>query len=475
MTPLTIQTLFLFYSALSFLSAALIGTLFWKRNDHSAKLWLWGCLLTSIATVITVNRNSIPLGISYSLMVSIETLSVLLFSESLKRLSANQSKVKHSWLTFVIPISLFSIIEFSRQLADGEITPAISASTTFTFAIANMFCLYQTMRVKNEFENKTFFNFLSIVFAVVTALYFMRIFIILSGYSGHSFDIKTFNVIVWFALFLFGSIRNLAYIVLRLHLGFNEHSRLSSMNLKLSDVLEERNEMILSLQKLNRSASLNALASTISHEINQPLGASRLNAQFAEMKLKSDPGNVSLLKELISNILEDINRASTIVKNLSRFSSNQNNSVSYVNLAESINQVIEISKGKLRASNILIELDCPKHYEINVNVSEWQQVLINIINNAIDSLDEISSGHKLISIGIQREDNIMKIFIRDNGPGISPGQESKIFDLMVSTKEAGSGIGLWLSRNIINRLGGEITAHNIIGGGACFVIELPSA
>lgn len=136
MTPLTIQTLFLFYSALSFLSAALIGTLFWKRNDHSAKLWLWGCLLTSIATVITVNRNSIPLGISYSLMVSIETLSVLLFSESLKRLSANQSKVKLSWLTFVIPISLFSIIEFSRQLAGGEITPAISASTTFTFALS---------------------------------------------------------------------------------------------------------------------------------------------------------------------------------------------------------------------------------------------------------------------------------------------------------------------------------------------------
>jgi len=108
-------------------------------------------------------------------------------------------------------------------------------------------------------------------------------------------------------------------------------------------------------------------------------------------------------------------------------------------------------------------------------MSEWQQVLINIINNAIDSLDGIPSGHKLISIGVQREDNIMKIFIRDNGPGISPGQESKIFDLMVSTKEAGSGIGLWLSRNIINRLGGEITAHNIIGGGACFVIELPSA
>lgn len=473
MTPFTIQTLFLFYSALSFLSATLIGTLFWKRNDQSAKLWLWGCLLTSIATVITVNRNSIPLTISYSLMVSIETLSVLLFSESLKRLSATHSKSKLSWLTFAIPAALFSVVEFGRQLSNGEITPVISASTTLTFAIANIFCLYQTTQVKKQFENKTFFNFLIIVFGFVTTLYFMRIFIILNGYSGHSFDIKTFNVVVWFALFLFGAIRNLAYIVLRLNLGFDEYTRLNSMNLRLSDVLEERNEMILSLQKLNRSASINALASTISHEINQPLGASRLNAQFAEMKLESDPSNVALFKGLIKSILEDINRASTIVKNLSRLSSNQNNSVAYVNLAESINQVIEISKGKLRSSKTIIELNCASHYQINVNVSEWQQVLINLINNAIDALDETNIDHKKIEISAKQDGKTIKISIQDNGHGIADGQESKIFDLMVSNKETGSGIGLWLSKTIINRFGGEISVHNKSDGGACFVIELP--
>jgi signal transduction histidine kinase len=245
------------------------------------------------------------------------------------------------------------------------------------------------------------------------------------------------------------------------------------MNLRLSDVLEERNEMILSLQKLNRSASINALASTISHEINQPLGASRLNAQFAEMKLQSDPSNVPLLRELVKNILDDINRASTIVKNLSRLSSNQSSSVTYVNLAESINQVIEISKGKLRSSKTTINLDCASHYQISVNMSEWQQVLINLINNAIQALDEANPDQKRIEISVKQENQLLTIFIEDNGPGIQAGQESKIFDLMFSSKEAGSGIGLWLSKNIINRFDGEITAHNAINGGACFVIRLP--
>jgi C4-dicarboxylate-specific signal transduction histidine kinase len=107
-------------------------------------------------------------------------------------------------------------------------------------------------------------------------------------------------------------------------------------------------------------------------------------------------------------------------------------------------------------------------------MSEWQQVLINLINNAVEALDSDNSNKKLM-INAKDEGDIIKILIQDNGCGIPAGQELKIFDLMVSNKEAGSGIGLWLSKNIINRFGGDITAHNNIDGGACFVIQLPSA
>ena len=469
----TVQTVFLLYSALSFLSAILIGALFWKRRDYSANLWIWGCLLTATATAVTVFRNDIALIISFSLMVSFEALSILLFGESLRQLGENASRTKFNKLTLIIPVALFAVVEIQSLSSNGIVTPLMSATATIIFGITNVFCLYQAMQVRKKFTNQFFFSFLAVAFGIMSCLYLFRIINVLIGYSGFTFDTKLLNIIIWFMLALFGAIRNLAYIVLRLHLGLAERSLLNTMNLKLSRDLEERNSMILSLEKLNRSASINALASTISHEINQPLGASRLNAQFAEMKLESDPSNVSLFKELVKSILEDINRASTIVKNLSRLSSNQNNSVSNVNLAESINQVIEISKGKLRTSKITMELDCASHYQINVNMSEWQQVLINVINNAIDALDGVNASPKRIEIGVKHEGKIVKISIRDNGPGIKAGQESKIFDLMVSDKPAGSGIGLWLSKNIINRFGGEITAHNPSNGGACFVIELP--
>jgi signal transduction histidine kinase/branched-subunit amino acid transport protein len=471
----TIQTVFLLYSALSFLSAILIGALFWKRRDYSANLWIWGCLLTAIATAVTVYRNDIVLIISFSLMISFEALSILLFSESLKQLGDNTIKTKLNKLTLIIPAALFTLVEIEGSTSNGVVTPLISATATLIFGITNVFCVYQVIQVRKKFSNRFFFGFLAVAFGIMSCLYLFRIINVAIGYSGYTFDTKILNIIIWFMLALFGAIRNLAYIVLRLHLGLAERSYLNTLNLKLSQDLEERNNMILSLERLNRSASINALASTISHEINQPLGASRLNAQFAEMKLESDPNNVSLLKELVKNILEDINRASTIVKNLSRLSSNQNNSITNVNLAESINQVIEISKGKLRASKIIIELDCASYYQINVNMSEWQQVLINLINNAIDALDGINAHHKRIGVSAKQENKVIKIFIQDNGPGIKSGQESKIFDLMVSDKATGSGIGLWLSKNIIDRFGGKITAHNPVNGGACFVIELPIA
>ncbi|MBU3621551.1 sensor histidine kinase [Polynucleobacter sp. CS-Odin-A6] len=307
----------------------------------------------------------------------------------------------------------------------------------------------------------------------MSAMYFIRAINALTGYSGFAFEPKTYNLIIWYCIVLLGSIRNFTYIILRLHLGFAEHSRLNNMNLKLGNALEGRNEMILSLQKLNRYASINALASTISHEINQPLGATKLNAQFLEMKLESDPTNISLLKELNKSVLVDINRASEIVKNLSRMAENKNNAISAVNLSGSIAEVIAISKSKLRAADITLEFECDPIYQINVNLAEWQQVLINLLNNAIEALDESRRNHKKIIISVMRLGDLIKVSIQDNGPGIAAGQEAKIFELMVTNRITGIGIGLWLSKNILNRYGGDIKAQNNPDGGACFLIEMP--
>jgi signal transduction histidine kinase len=474
MANLSIQTFFLFYSALSFLAAIVIAALFWKKNDHSANLWIASCALTAIATAVTINRGSIPSIISFSLMVSFEALSLFFLSESLKRLSVSVKVVSYSKLTWLVPSGLFFVTAIDSYRSGGVITPFMTAAAAFTFGFANLYCFYFTQKIGKQFSNRLFLNFIGLAALVVSLMSMVRGLNVLSGYSALAFDLKPYNVVIWFLTALLCSIRNLAYIVLRLHLGFAEHNQLNNMNVSLSNILDERNRLIFSLETLNRTASINALASTIAHEINQPLGAMRINAELARKKILSNKIDAALLEKINNEIIEDIDRASMIVRSLLNLASKKNNQPAAVELVAWTREVVDVSRTRLRDEDITVEINSPASCYARVTPTEWQQVLINLLNNAIDSLQVSIKTPKQIVITLRQEADFIEMAIQDNGVGIPVGQEEKIFELLVSNKESGSGIGLWLTKDIIKRYQGEIFAKNIGDSGACFTVRLPA-
>ena len=474
MANLSIQTFFLFYSALSFLAAIVIAALFWKKNDHSANLWIASCALTAIATAVTINRGSIPSIISFSLMVSFEALSLFFLSESLKRLSVSVKVVSYSKLTWLVPSGLFFVTAIDSYRSGGVITPFMTAAAAFTFGFANLYCFYFTQKIGKQFSNRLFLNFIGLAALVVSLMSMVRGLNVLSGYSALAFDLKPYNVVIWFLTALLCSIRNLAYIVLRLHLGFAEHNQLNNMNVSLSNILDERNRLIFSLENLNRTASINALASTIAHEINQPLGAMRINAELARKKILSNKIDAALLEKINNEIIEDIDRASMIVRSLLNLARKKNNQPAAVELVAWTREVVDVSRTRLRDEDVTVEINSPASCYARVTPTEWQQVLINLLNNAIDSLQVSIKTPKQIVITLRQEADFIEMAIQDNGVGIPVGQEEKIFELLVSNKESGSGIGLWLTKDIIKRYQGEIFAKNIGDSGACFTVRLPA-
>ena len=372
-----------------------------------------------------------------------------------------------------MPSLLFVIVEYERYQAQGQLTPSMTAATAMICSFANLYCFYQTILVSKHFKNRLFFNFIASTVLLVGLLYVVRTVNVLSTYSQYAFDLKSYNLALWFFLIVFGSIRNLAYIGLRLHLGFAEHHRLDTMNTDLTNLIEERNAMILSLEKLNKWASVNALASTVAHEINQPLAAIKLNAEYIEFQLRDQPGQLPILKEINQNIIHDIDRVSSIIKSLRNLSINNGQLKKTVQLIECLNEVIEISKRKLSDESIEIVLNCDHSCEAQVHAGEIQQVLINLLNNAIESLTNTEISHKQISISMSRHQESIEITIEDNGHGIPQGQETQIFELLISNKKTGTGIGLWLSKDIVKRHGGNIWATNTAGSGAKFTIQIP--
>lgn len=468
----TIQSVFLFYSAVSIFCALLLTGLFWGRQDTSARIWIASCFISSLATMVTVYRDRIPLQISYSLMVSLETLALLLLGQSLWSLIPEYKVAKGVVRVVVVVGGFFVLQEILRYLGDGKLVSSMSLLTACTWVFVNLFCAYSALQVSRLFQNRLFLNLMAAIFFCSSLLFMFRTINMMTGLGHSVFDLQIYNFVIYFGIAIFSSFRNLIYIILRMHLGFAEHGRLNNMNMRLNNILEERDQMILSLTKLNKSAEVNALASTVAHEVNQPLGASKIDAQFALHILKERPENIPALKAALESMVGNIDRASGIIRNLSNLSRKSNLAEERVLINKLLLEVVQISRGRCRNLGIAIDFKADQDFLVIANAGELQQVFVNLINNAIDEIEvaEIKSG--AIHLHAQQVGQSVHIHVQDNGRGIPLGKEKAIFELLHTDKDGGSGIGLWLSQYIVSRWGGKIWCEPASTGGSDFIVQL---
>jgi len=249
--------------------------------------------------------------------------------------------------------------------------------------------------------------------------------------------------------------------------------RSQTENHEIKQLLIEREQLIGSLLKANKSASTGALSASIAHELNQPLGASSLNIQFLQKKLAEGALNPELQKDVLATLLSDNERASRIIRSLRSIFSEGEVSSSTVDLAELIQTVLNIARPELLAKNIQVVLRLDPNLQVSANAGEIQQVLLNLIVNGIDALASLSRSDKRITIEGAFKDTGVQIAVADNGDGLSGGAQSHLFELLSSTKGSGMGLGLWLCKHIVNRHGGDIWYETNTDGGAKFVFQLP--
>ena len=244
-------------------------------------------------------------------------------------------------------------------------------------------------------------------------------------------------------------------------------------NQEIRRLLQEREQLIGSLLKANKSASTGALSASIAHELNQPLGASSLNIQFLQKKLADGELNPELQKEILDTLLSDNQRAARIISSLRSIFSDGEVNTSQVNLVDLVQTVLNIAKPELTAKNIQVVLRLQPNLLASANASEIQQVMLNLINNGIEALAASDRIDKKLTIEGAYSDTGVQISVADNGEGLSEESQSHLFELLSSTKGSGMGLGLWLCKHIISRHGGSLWFEGNPGGGARFVIQLP--
>jgi len=238
----------------------------------------------------------------------------------------------------------------------------------------------------------------------------------------------------------------------------------------------EREEAIASCEHASKMSTIGRLAAGVAHEINNPLAIINEKAGLMKdiLELSSDlQKNKDKFLSLINGIFDSVNRCRTITHRLLGFSRRMEVSHDSFDLNDTIREVIGFIEKEVLYRNITLNQNLADGIpKISSDKGQLQQVILNIVNNAIDVVDE---GGLIEISSVIRDGNTALISIKDNGSGISKDKLKHIFEPFYTTKEKGkgTGLGLSISYGIMQKLGGSIHVESETGKGTVFTLEIP--
>jgi C4-dicarboxylate-specific signal transduction histidine kinase len=232
------------------------------------------------------------------------------------------------------------------------------------------------------------------------------------------------------------------------------------------------------LARIARVTSLGALTASIAHEVNQPLLGIVTNASTCLRMLADDPPNIEGAQETARFLVSDGHRASDVIKRLREFFSKKSSTMELVDLSEATQEVVALSLGELRRNRVIVHTACahelPPVYGDRVQL---QQVILNLLLNASEAMRGVDDRPRQLLIGTNLdEDGNVRLTVQDAGVGFESKDIERLFESFYTTKTDGMGIGLSLSRSIIEGHRGQIWAEpNFSGPGATFSFAIPRA
>ncbi len=251
-------------------------------------------------------------------------------------------------------------------------------------------------------------------------------------------------------------------------------TRLFIRRLKNADA--KMNEMNVQLMHSDKLAALGKMGASVAHEINNPLVVIMQKIGWMEDLLQEEDlqksKHLDEYKATIKKIDHHLERIRKVVHNMLGYARRMEPRMESVDINETLNQTIELLANYARINNIDIQTDLDSHIPIIASdQAQLQQVFLNLISNAIDAI----SKDGLVEITSRRTDSHIVVAVSDNGPGISKEIQGKVFEPFFTTKQTGkgTGLGLWVSYNIIEKMGGTIFLKSDRGKGSTFTVQIP--
>jgi PAS domain S-box-containing protein len=234
------------------------------------------------------------------------------------------------------------------------------------------------------------------------------------------------------------------------------------------------------LAHVSRLTTMGELTASIAHEVNQPLAAVVNNAHASLSLLPKDTRGLQEVREALTEIIEDANRASDIIERVRRLAKRVPVEKSRLDLSEVVNDVLGLARYGSTMRQVTIRTDLSTDLPpVSGDRVQLQQVLLNLVINGMDAMDQVEESKRVLTICGRRETregaSEALLSVSDSGVGLKPQAMERLFEAFYTTKTQGMGMGLTISRSIIEAHGGRMWAETRHGPGATFIFSLPSA
>lgn len=229
------------------------------------------------------------------------------------------------------------------------------------------------------------------------------------------------------------------------------------------------------LAHVARVMSLNALTASIAHEVNQPLSGIITNASTCKRMLEADPPNVEGARETVRRTIRDGHRAADVIQRLRALFSRKEFETERLDLNEATREVIALSLSELQANRVILRVELANDLPaVTGDRVQLQQVILNLLRNASDAMSSVEDRPRQLLIRTRQDgDGGVRLSVQDTGVGFEYEDLNKVFDAFYTTKSDGMGIGLSVSRSIIEKHNGSLWATRNDGPGATFSFSIP--
>jgi PAS domain S-box-containing protein len=229
------------------------------------------------------------------------------------------------------------------------------------------------------------------------------------------------------------------------------------------------------LARMNRVSMMGELAASLTHEITQPIASARNNARAAQNFLDMQPTDLSEVREALSCVVGDTDRAGDIVDRIRDQIKKAPPRKEHVDLNEAINEVIALGRSAVIKNGVSVQTRlCEGLFPIHCDRVQLQQVVLNLILNAVEAMGSVETEPRDLLISTEQHHAGVLVAVCDSGPGIDPTYLERVFDAFYTTKSRGVGMGLSICRSIIDAHGGRLWAEANEPRGAIFQFTLPA-